>query len=217
MQSRKIDCHGAGTTLAVGREPMRLYRAVCLRSQQTDVWMPAKRLFASAALAFAILATAPAAGWTAPMDFEELVTAGQPALAQVETLPDAGRDHIPADRSVAYATVPPTSGPHYDRWIQPGVHDEIQPRELLVHSLEHGNIVIYLDKGRTDVPEELVGWARKFTGQWDGVIITRLPDIGDKVILTAWERNLELASFNAAAAAAFIDAYRGRGPENPVR
>ena len=35
--------------------------------------------------------------------------------------------------------------------------------------------------------------------------------------MTAWRKRLRLKTFDASAAAAFIDAYRGRGPENPVR
>ena len=36
-------------------------------------------------------------------------------------------------------------------------------------------------------------------------------------VLTAWTKTLRLSSFDAALAAAFVDAYRGRGPEHPVR
>jgi hypothetical protein len=35
--------------------------------------------------------------------------------------------------------------------------------------------------------------------------------------LTAWTKKLSLVQFDEAAAAAFIDAFRGRGLENPVR
>jgi hypothetical protein len=37
------------------------------------------------------------------------------------------------------------------------------------------------------------------------------------VVLTAWRKILKLDSFEPAAAAAFIDTYRGRGPEKRVR
>ena len=33
----------------------------------------------------------------------------------------------------------------------------------------------------------------------------------------AWRRTLTLDPFDGDAGAAFIDAYRGRGPEHPVR
>ena len=43
------------------------------------------------------------------------------------------------------------------------------------------------------------------------------PDGGEAIVLTAWTKRLRLDPFDPAAAAAFIDAYRGRGPEHPVR
>ena len=51
----------------------------------------------------------------------------------------------------------------------------------------------------------------------DGVVVTKDNALGSRVVLTAWRRRLELNPFDAAAAAAFMDAYRGRGPENAVR
>jgi hypothetical protein len=44
-----------------------------------------------------------------------------------------------------------------------------------------------------------------------------MPGIGQQIILTAWTKELRLEEFDAAAAAAFIDRFRGRGPEHPVR
>ncbi len=41
--------------------------------------------------------------------------------------------------------------------------------------------------------------------------------LGSDLVLTAWTKRLRLASFDAPLAAAFVDAYRGRGPEHPVR
>jgi len=41
--------------------------------------------------------------------------------------------------------------------------------------------------------------------------------LGQRLILTAWGEILRLDHFDPAVAAAFVDKYRGRGPENPVR
>ena len=43
------------------------------------------------------------------------------------------------------------------------------------------------------------------------------PGIGQTVVLTAWIKRLMLPNFERPAAAAFIDLYRGRGPEKRVR
>lgn len=65
--------------------------------------------------------------------------------------------------------------------------------------------------------EQLKEWAGLYDGQWSGLVVTRNSGLDEAVVLTAWTKRLEFDSFDPAAAAAFIDAYRGRGPENPVR
>ena len=40
---------------------------------------------------------------------------------------------------------------------------------------------------------------------------------GNAVLLNAWTKSLKLEPFDPVTAAGFIDTYRGRGPENPVR
>ena len=44
--------------------------------------------------------------------------------------------------SVFYITLPPTSGDHWERWADCGFYDSGLPDELIVHNLEHGNIVV---------------------------------------------------------------------------
>ena len=41
-----------------------------------------------------------------------------------------------------YSTVPPTSGPHWEAWSKCGFFNHPLPDELLVHNLEHGNIIV---------------------------------------------------------------------------
>lgn len=149
--------------------------------------------------------------------FEELVAAGAGALERVRTEPSAGNNHLPIGQRITYPTQFPTSGPHDTRPIRAGFYDEPQWPERLVHSQEHGNIVIYYDELDPADRATLEEWASLFSGQWDGVVVTPMPGIGKRVVLVAWTRLLRLRRFDAAAAAAFIDAYRGRGPEQRVR
>ena len=51
-------------------------------------------------------------------------------------------EHIPVGESADYRTIPPTSGPHWAATAQCGVHDDPLPDELIVHNLEHGQVVI---------------------------------------------------------------------------
>ncbi len=63
----------------------------------------------------------------------------------------------------------------------------------------------------------LKDWASLFSGNWSGVVAVPSSGLGKAVVLTAWRKILKLDAFEPAAAAAFVDAYRGRGPENKVR
>lgn len=149
--------------------------------------------------------------------FIEFVKAGQAALTGIETLANDGRSHLQPGQGHRYGSAFPTSGPHAQVWTTPGVYDTPQPPTLLVHALEHGNIVIYYDRLDPQALDMLKDWAGLYTGQWDGVVLTPSPGLGSSLMLTAWRKTLLLDTFDPAATAAFIDAYRGRGPENPVR
>jgi len=149
--------------------------------------------------------------------FQEAARRGQPALSRVETFPEEGRTHLQPGERWSYRTDPPTSGPHSPDWVNPGFYTAELPPERLVHSLEHGHIVIYYEDPGPEAIRTLQVWARMFTGPWDGVVVVPKRGLGRAVILTAWTRMLRLDSFDADAAAAFIEAFRGRGPEHPVR
>lgn len=150
-------------------------------------------------------------------EFQAAVQRGQPALSRVETFPDEGRAHLEPGERAVYRTDPPASGPHSPDWINPGFYTTEQPPERLVHSLEHGHVVIYYEDPGPEALRTLQTWARMFNGPWDGIVIVPRRGLGRAVILTAWTRMLRLEAWDANAAAAFIDAFRGRGPEHPVR
>lgn len=55
---------------------------------------------------------------------------------------DLGRKHVPAGEAVEYNSNPPTSGPHYEDWIRAGVYETPKDDRNLVHSLEHGYVIM---------------------------------------------------------------------------
>ncbi len=173
-----------------------------------------------AALAVVLVAGAAWSWWTrhnVEAGVLQGASVGRDRLGSVESFPSEGTAHLRPGGRASYRTDPPTSGPHDPAPTPPGFYSEVQPPEKLVHSLEHGNIVIYVDRPDAAVMQRLKSWAGHYTGQWDGVIVTPRPGLGRSVILTAWQHRLRLAEFDANAAAAFIDRFRGRGPEHPVR
>lgn len=66
------------------------------------------------------------------------ITAPRPG----EAIADLGRDHVPVGTSVQYNSNPPTSGPHFSQWTKRGVYDQPIEDGYLIHSLEHGYIVV---------------------------------------------------------------------------
>lgn len=156
-------------------------------------------------------------GHSAKSGFLDLANSGQAALTQVETFPNDGRKHLQPGEHYSYASSTPTSGPHDPFPTAPGVYVTPQPPTKLVHALEHGSVVFYYDRPRPEVMDQLRDWAALYSGTWDGIVVAPLPGLGEMVVATAWQKRLNLSPFDAAAAAAFADAYRGRGPENPAR
>ncbi|MBW4482656.1 MAG: DUF3105 domain-containing protein [Tildeniella torsiva UHER 1998/13D] len=149
--------------------------------------------------------------------FEPNTTVGEAAMAAIETFPDQGQAHVSPGQAVNYDSDFPTSGPHDPNPVLPGVYNQEQRLEQLVHSIEHGNIVIYVDQPGQAAMDALTAWASDFPGLWDGLVVVPKAGLGAEVVLTAWTKKLILPEFEPEAAATFIDTYRGRGPENPVR
>lgn len=174
-------------------------------------------------LAVLIMAVVAGTGWwiwdltRAESAFAEYAAAGEGELSGIVEEPDLGRDHLAPGEGHGYGTPFPTSGPHAPVPTPPGFYDERQPAIGLVHALEHGNIVIYYDRPGAEARALVERWTGLFGGTWDGVLATPAAALGERVVLTAWRRRLELERFDPEIAAAFIERFRGRGPENPVR
>lgn len=135
----------------------------------------------------------------------------------VTTDPNHGRGHGQSGAVYHYGDQFPTSGLHDPVPTAPGVYRVPQRESQLVHALEHGNIVVYYDTPGPEVLEILKDWAGLYTGTWDGIVLTPMDGLGGELVLNAWTKTLRLKAFDAGLAAAFIDRYRGRGPEHPVR
>ncbi len=142
---------------------------------------------------------------------------GREALAKVVRPANQGGGHVAPGESVRYLGDPPTSGRHDPSWTKPGIYRDHQQRELLVHSLEHGMVVIYYDQPDPATMDTLEGWADLYGGPWSGLVVAPKVGLGEAIVVTARLRLLRLAPFDVDAAAAFIDENRGRGPEKPVR
>ncbi len=180
--------------------------------------MPAKRIFQ---IVLAVIAGL--GGWYAWQSmrledaFQKLTEAGKPFLSQVETQRNFGGGHLSPGEIVKYQDQFPTSGKHSVETIEPGFYETPQAPTRLVHSVEHGHIVIYYDNPDSGALKTLRSWAKLYVGHWSGVVVVRSPGLRDEIVLSAWRKILRMKSFDKAGAAAFIDTFRGRGPEKKVR
>ncbi|MCL1600013.1 MAG: DUF3105 domain-containing protein [Actinomycetia bacterium] len=122
-----------------------------------------------------------------------------------------GRAHAAPGESVAYATATPTSGRHAASSPRCGVYTQQMPAEFVVHSLEHGAVVIWYQPSLEG--EEISGLQAIVNRFDDRVILSPNAALTEPVIATSWNR---LKAYDGADAELeqFIETYRARGPEN---
>jgi len=147
----------------------------------------------------------------------------QSVVSQVETEPATSNQHVSRDTDIDYERIPPTSGPHYraQHAVGAGFYSEERPLGGLVHSVEHGAVVVYYDPAAiTDEAQaSLNGFASNFTGRWQSFIAVPNPadDPNATFVLTAWEKRLTMNEYDEDTVRAFMAEFIGRGPEQSVR
>lgn len=156
------------------------------------------------------------------IESEPLPERGDQALLQdVQQFPSEGRNHVDPGTQVDYSTNPPTSGPHYGDWTDPGFYEETPAAGNLVHSLEHGYVVIYYDPDALTPEAEasLRAFARNHDERFNAVVVAPNPndDPESSYVLTAWTVMLRMDDYDPEVVRAFMAEYIGRGPEHPVR
>lgn len=143
--------------------------------------------------------------------------------SQVESFPSEGNQHVETGSEIDYERVPPLSGPHYpaSAATPAGFYEEPQALGSLVHTLEHGAVIVYYDPSALDDPAEasLRAWAQNHDATWASVVVVPNPneDPEHAYVLTAWRHRLTLEEYDAEAVRAFAAEFLGRGPENQVR
>ncbi len=108
----------------------------------------------------------------------------------------------------SYSTNPPTSGPHLADTAPWGVSATVITKELQVHNLEDGGVIINyrpdLDKATVDRLAEL---ARSYD---TAVLMSPYPDLSHPIVVTAWNRVDRLEALDEARIRRFVDEYRGK-------
>lgn len=73
-----------------------------------------------------------------------------------QMMADMGREHITDISDVAYNTNPPTSGSHFPIWAKKGVYDRVISDGYLIHSLEHGYVVVSYNCGKIQMTKSQI-------------------------------------------------------------
>lgn len=122
-----------------------------------------------------------------------------------------GGDHPPEGQAIAYASYPPTYGPHWPAPTTWGFHSEVVPDERAVHSLEHGGVVASynnipptslaaLQALLTTYPKDKYGEVKLLIRPYD-----KIP--AGTIALTAWNWIDELSAYDEARVIAFLKAH----------
>ena len=122
--------------------------------------------------------------------------------------PDQGNLHVasPDTPHDQYNSDPPTSGPHLPYIAPWGVHTRPIVRELQVHNLEDGGVVVQYNCECPDLVAKLKAIVDRYDRQ---VILAPYPGMPHKIALTAWTRLDTMDELDEGRVTRFIEAYRG--------
>jgi hypothetical protein len=187
---------------------------------------------AAAGAADAAGAAAPADAAPRELDAEALVDAAADAPptgacnVRLSDPPVADSPHVSDGTVIAYASNPPSSGPHYIEWANFQEFDHPVADGNLVHALEHGAVLLLYkcpeDGGtcaelraqlravRAAVPADPLC----SDGTRTRVILAPRPDNAAAVSAAAWGHTYEADCVDAPSLAAFIAANYAKAPEN---
>jgi hypothetical protein len=131
----------------------------------------------------------------------------------------AGQHATDPDEVIEYESEPPSIGRHYQEWPDDDIYEEAPPTSHVVHTLEHGRILIWL---RTDLPDaERAQFKALYDEDPYHVIMLPREELKEPFAVTAWVgqttghtlRCGELNDSSWDAIRAFKEKYRDKAPE----
>jgi hypothetical protein len=139
-------------------------------------------------------------------------------------IPIMGAEHITVGQShEPYNSDPPTSGPHYAEPAQAGFYDTAPADEYLVHSLEHGYVIISyncsaLSESECDGLKSQIQGVMGSAGNslrtgTPKLIGAPRPTMATQIALTSWGRLDTFDGFDRQRILNFIRQFRDRAPE----
>jgi hypothetical protein len=148
---------------------------------------------------------------------------GARCVSTIEQHPDEGATHVACTQSVAYMTNPPSSGNHYSCWAAYQTYTSPIPWGNLVHSMEHGAIVMVYN-----CPGGCAADVATMQAFIDGlpldtdcssslgknrIILMPDPNLNVRFAATAWDWTLKADCFDPVAFRQFFDQHYDHGRE----
>jgi hypothetical protein len=126
-----------------------------------------------------------------------------------QEFPSLGNAHVPSPSTphIPYNSDPPTSGPHTPYLAPWGIHERPVPKEVQVHNLEDGGVIM-----QYNCPEacpDLVAKLAAIAQRYDHIVLAPYPGMARRIALTAWRRLDTFDEFDEQRIIRFIDAHIG--------
>ena len=113
---------------------------------------------------------------------------------------------------IPFGGTPPMGGPHASTWQNCGIYDTPVEGQYAIHSMEHGTVWITYNP---NLPAEDVAALEDMVRGEGYTLLSPYPDQTSPIVLTVWDRQLEVDSADDARVEQFIDQYKlARGPES---
>ena len=134
--------------------------------------------------------------------------------------------HVATCSDVEYATNPPSGGDHWGIWAPYQTYEAPIPREMYVHDMEHGAVMLLYkcDGECPDVLETLAAGRDAVTGDpkclqipggpTERVIIAPDPDLDVPVAAAAWGATYRATCLDPASLKDFVKKAYDKGPES---
>jgi hypothetical protein len=114
---------------------------------------------------------------------------------------------------VCYTSNPPTSGPHADQPMPFRVLENPAPKENLLHSMEHGGVIVWYNTSNQDMINQLEDLVQEQIDRRRFVALTQYPSMeADTIAITAWTRldKFPVADYNKKRLEDFINEHHKR-------
>jgi hypothetical protein len=135
---------------------------------------------------------------------------------------DAGREHIAVGAKVSYKEPIPTSGTHSVQPASWGISETELPDESIVHSMEHGGVVVSYKSGIDPATKNQLTalfeqpYSNKDFRPTKAIVMPR-DSQSAPIVLSSWKRLQELKSYDENAVIEYYTRNIGNSPEPNAR